>query len=384
MIKGRTLMILTVAGVVLAGAAWFLGRDQGRAGVGAGAMTEGRLLFPGLHDQLNAIRSIEITANDGAFTLELQGGVWLLAERGGYPADTRTVRRYLVEVARLKLRSPKTANPALYEKLDLNDPTKAGSRALAVVLRDAEGAVRASFIVGRSRPGASPERREHFVRLADDPQTWLVAGALSTPRTPPEWLMRDGFPGLQRSAIREVRVVHREGLPVVVMRAAAGDEFYLQGIPAGQQLASPYSLNDLVDLFVNARFDDVSPAAEVQFGGSKATMTTFDGVQVEMEQGAGAYHDYIRLEARAVGGASEGAGGEEREDDASAAADVTVAEPEPEAPEIRAEKLNQNWRNWAWRLSGFHIGNLTKPMAALLEAQETLEDPGAPEAPKAL
>ena len=380
MIKSRTLAGLAVAGVLLAGAAWYLGGDQVPSG------TEGRPLFPGLHDELNAIHRIEVTAGDGSFTLELQDGAWLLLERARYPADTRKAREFLVGVAGLKIRSRKTANPAFYEKLELNDPSEEGSRALAVILRDAEGAVRASFIAGSSRPAADPQLSEHFVRLAGDPQTWLVEGAMKTPRTPPEWLARGDFLGMERNTIREVRLAHPGEQPLVVTRAAAADEFSLEGIPEGHKLANQFSLNDIVDLFVNPVFDDVSAADEVRFGGGKATMTTFDGLQVEMEQGTGEQSNYIRLEARVAAGAdaSASAGSEDAagEDDSDAgasggeAADADITVSAPASAETRAEELNQRWRGWAWQLPGFRVDNLGSRMEGLIEAEESEDEGG--------
>ena len=371
MIKGRTLAGLAVAGVLLAGAAWYLGGDRAPSESEA----EGRLLFPGLHDALNTIHRIEVTAEDGAFTLELQDGVWLLPERNRYPADTRKAREFLVGVAGLKIRSPKTANPALYEKLELNDPSEEGSRARAVVLHDAEGAVRASLIVGRRRPAADPALNQYFVRLADDPQTWLVEGVIDTPRTPPEWLARGDFLNIERNTIREVRVVHPDARPIVVTRAAAADEFTLEAIPEGHTLANQFSLNDIVDLFVDPMFDDVSLAAGIRFGGSKATMTTFDGLQVEMEQGTGEWSDYIRLAARVTENATEDAAEEATEDkdaggDAADDADITVAD----SAQVRAEALNRRWQGWAWQLPGFRIGKLTQTLEQLIEVREKQGD----------
>lgn len=352
--RAGTFTWVLLLSALLAGAAWLL------LGRSAPPPDQGRLLFPELRAALGDAREIEITTHEQSFTLELVEDRWRLRELHGYPAQAATVRRFLLGVAGLQIRSRKTSNPDLYARVDLNEPEEEGSQAVRIAIRagdDAEdGGDLASFLAGRIEPASEianpdPERGESrlknlkqiFVRLPDAPTVWLVEGALEIGREPAAFIKREGLADISRETIRSVRVRHPGGGGFTVSRPAQGEDFALQGIPAGR-LHSQERLDDLVALFVELDFEQVTAADEVEWGGVRATMTAFDKLQVVMEHSGSAAEPWIRLRAEAPADAAEDS------------AQVT-----------RAAELNQRWQGWAYRLPAERVEMLRREKQALLK-----------------
>lgn len=348
--RAGTFTWVLLLSALLAGAAWLL------LGRSAPPPDEGRLLFPELRAELGGAREIEITTHEQSFTLELVEDRWRLRELHGYPAQAATVRRFLLGVAGLQIRSRKTSNPDLYARVDLDEPEEEDSRAVRIAIRAEDGGDLAAFLAGRIEPASEianpdPERGESrlknlkqiFVRLPAAPTVWLVEGALEIGREPMAFVKREGLADISRETIRSVRVRQPGGGGFTVSRPAQGEDFALQGIPAGR-LHSQERLDDLVALFVALDFEQVTAADEVEWGGVRATMTAFDKLQVVMEHSGPAAEPWIRLRAEAPADAAE--------DSAQA---------------TRAAELNRRWQGWAYRLPAERAEILRREKAALLK-----------------
>jgi len=389
--RARTFTWVLLLSAALAGAAWFyLGRDAPPPDL------QGKLLFPDLRAVLTGARQIEITTAEQSFAIESgDSGAWTVRELHGYPAQTATVRRFLLGVAGLAIRSRKTSNPDNYALVDLNDPEDSNSQAARVVIRDRDGGEMASFLAGKIRPASDvdnpdPERGESglkdlsqiFVRLPEAPTVWLVEGALDIAREPTDYINRDRLTDTPRTTIRTVTVTRPDAETVTVTRAAQGEDFELQDIADGMRLKNQFQLNDLVDLFVNLKFEDVTAADEVAWPGDGddaglvATMTAFDKSTVVMEQGEDANGEsWIRLRAEAPP-APEPTDTDESSNDAGAKGGEN-GDGETAAPDTsRADELNQRWSGWAFQLPDFRLETLNRGMDELVEAEEDEGDAG--------
>ena len=372
------LAVLAVAGVALV--VWT--RDQPQAPAGAGEP-----LFPGLMERVNDVTEIGVTSAEGRFTVSLDAGRWVVAEKSGYPAEAATVRRFLIGVAELSRLEPKTRNPELYAKLDLEDVDVEGAKSTGFVLRDADGAVLAQWLLGKSRPAkVDPERRELYVRLAGDAQTWLAEGVVQADRRAVAWLSQ-GVLEIDRDRIRRVTVEHADGGEVRVERPdPAENDFELQAVPAGKRVEYPFAVNDLATSFSALRLDDVAAEPTVDFSApaAKATLLTFDGLRVELERGRRDDEPFVRLtaafdETAVAAPAAEASSAELSTGSESAGVDAA----RKSADEVRGEvqTLNARWRGWAYRLPAFRLDSLFKPMAELVsdvEAEATLPGDAAP------
>ena len=95
------------------------------------------------------------------------------------------VRELLVGLTEVRLLEPRTADPGLYERLGVDEPSKPGSTGLLVRVQDAKSDPLAELVVGRRRVrdeitfAAMAERYERlFARLGSAPKLRKeVAGA---------------------------------------------------------------------------------------------------------------------------------------------------------------------------------------------------------------
>src|SRR5689334_16360397 len=114
-------------------------------------------MFAGLLDHLNEVATIKVSGGGkDASALTLQKGDqgrWLVADRGGYPADAKRVRELALGLANLRLVEAKTAKPDLLPRLDLGDPAKPDAKAREVQLLDKDGKPLAAAIIGKAKYG---------------------------------------------------------------------------------------------------------------------------------------------------------------------------------------------------------------------------------------
>jgi len=226
-----------------------------------------------------------------------------------------------------------------------------------------------------------------FVRLPDAPTVWLVEGELNIARAPTDYINRDRLTDTARDTIRSVTVERPAGDAITVSRAAQGEDFELERIADGMRLKNQFQLNDLVDLFVNLEFEDVTAADEIMWAGDgdgdgdgdggiglTATMLAFDKSTVTMEQGIDANGEsWIRLRA-------EAAPVEETDDDGDAGdADAADTGDDADAGEggdtatvdnTRIDALNERWSGWAYQLPDHHSETLNRNLSELVEPEE--------------
>ena len=194
MIRPRAAVALFATGLVVLAAGWFFGPHS--AALTRGAVARGALMFPGLVQRLQDAAKIEITSKGHTLALDRDDGEWGVAERGDYPANPQKVRALLTGLTELRLDEPRTADPAFFSRLGLDDPNKPDASGDLVRVLDKAGKTIAAVIVGHSRVrsggtqgGAS--RETVFVRAPEQDQTWLAEGRIDVDANPQSWLQRD-------------------------------------------------------------------------------------------------------------------------------------------------------------------------------------------------
>ncbi len=196
----------------------------------------GQLAYPGLATQLGSAVSVEINGGGKSVTLMHQGddasANWVVAERGGYPADARKLRSVLVALGELRLYEPRTVDPSLYARLGVNNPQAEGATSTGIVVTDRVGRIMASLIVGhrgvRARPGA-PE--QIYIRRTGEKNAWLAEGSLDVSPDPLAWLQR-GILDIKADQIASVEI-HRDGTTLSLRRGKDG-KLALDTPPAGK------------------------------------------------------------------------------------------------------------------------------------------------------
>jgi hypothetical protein len=254
---------------------------------GSTAANDPRINQPVLADlpkRLDQIARLTVIHGDAKTTLLRDQSGWIVEQKDDYPADAGKIRQILLGLAALRYAEPKTAKPALYSRLDLDDPDKKGSDAQLITLSDAKRQLMGEIIVGKRRYDIFGGGNDGiYVRKPGEVQSWLADGSLTLPTGTLDWLDRE-ITMIKADRIAAARFVAPDNAVVVIARDKPGAPFALAGgVPKGQKLKSADALTDLARALDYFSLDDVAPAMTVPFpdkGISQAVYTTFDGLSL--------------------------------------------------------------------------------------------------------
>lgn len=361
MLNTKTLGLLALLTLVMIGVAAVLStrepdQPQGRDGP----------LFAGLHDRLNEVRRIIISAHDDTTTLVRSGNEWTVKEKANYPAALDRIRQLLLGIADLTRIEPKTSNPELYPQIHVASLAAPDSQARLVEILDDGGEPMARLLVGKERPGkGDPAQKDYFVRKPDERQSWLVAGRLITKPSPAKWLEPELL-SIKSRRIHKVSVEHRSGEQLVVYKQSpTAEHFQVADLPPGAEIKSAFSVDTIATTMARLTLNDVAardtPAATGGTPRFTARLETFDGLRVTMEvmEDSGGQH-YAGLSAAF----------DESIITAASAQDNGTPGRDGAAVEQEAEQLDSRFSPWLFRLPGFQINNIAKKPGELIRAAE--------------
>jgi hypothetical protein len=246
--NARVAGILIVLLGVLGGAA-LLYQHQERARRPDNAAALGRTLFKDLKvADIAAIKIVEPSASPkGTLTLQRKDEGWVIAERGGFPADLAKVREFVLKVIGLKIGQSEPLGEKDRARLNLDD---SGTR---VAFLAADGKELGALLVGRKyfkREVDNPDRAiadGRFVALPAEAGTAYLIGDPLTQATvkSAEWIDRASF---QVEKVKTLEVRFPGGGGWRIERAADNADWKLAGAKPGEKLdvskanAASYSL----------------------------------------------------------------------------------------------------------------------------------------------
>jgi hypothetical protein len=254
---------------------------------GGSAATSPRVNRPVMADltkRLPEVARLTVIHGDAKTAMLRKDGVWVVEQKNDYPADPSKVHRILLGLAALRYAEPKTAKPALYSRLDVEDPGKKGEDSQLVTLSDAKRQLLGEMIFGKQRYDIFGGGNDGiYVRKPGEAQSWLANGSLVLPTGTLDWVDRR-ITMIGDDRIASARFVAPDNAVVEIDRAKPGAPFALKGgIPKGRKLKSDDALTDLARGLNYFSLDDVAPAMSVPFpdkGIDQAVYTTFDGLTV--------------------------------------------------------------------------------------------------------
>ncbi len=336
--SARRLWILALAALLVGGAALWLRRPH----VAPADAAVGRPLLPALAEHLDAVNGIRLTGAGGKalVTLDRQDGRWRVRE-SDYAADATRVRRLLIALSELKVAETKTADPARYAALGVEDTAPAAATSLELSL-DGLGTPTA-LIVGRTVGSQGT-----FVRRAGEAQAFAARPALDVARAPRDWLVR-GFLDIASARIASVDVERADGPAWRAERAARGAEhFAVPNLPKGKELTSAGAADPAGSAFSNLEFDEVRAAAPAAAGAKRhrVVVRCFDGLTVTLSAPVEGEAHWLGLEAHFDAGlAARYAAGAPK--DAPTAGQV-----QKEAADIQAIVAGHEYRVPSYRFDG--------------------------------
>ena len=276
--RTRTAFFLVLLAAALFGAAWYYGLVPASLTGEPAKVAAAPLAFPGLAPRLGSAASVVITSKGQSFSLAKTGTLWGLTEHGTYPVQQDRLRELLTGLTELRLAEPRTADPALLERLGLGDPASAASTATLVRVLDGNGAALAELVIGHRRvrsQGGAPETV--YVRRPGETQSWLAEGRLPVDADQQLWLDRD-IANIESKRVASVRV-QRGG--TVLEFGRDGDKPVLK-LPADHPKLDESRLEDVFRGLENLSLIDVKPATPPGQPVGTAAITLTDGTVVEV------------------------------------------------------------------------------------------------------
>lgn len=376
--KTHTVAIVAFVAAALALAAFFASSRESAAPRNADHPTGPAL--PTLATRLNDAAEITVHRSTGDFTFRRTDEGWGLKERDGYPANFENLRGLVVGLAQLQLVEAKTAKPALFARIGVQDvapvdapadgspPPPPESQNVHVEVRDNAGTVLASVILGTQKWGAEPEV---FIRRAGESQSYLARGRVDVPWDQMAWVDKTvvNFP---RDRVRAV-TLERDGAPPIAVSRISPQfpTFLVENLPEGRELTTPSAGDQFGNLLNFLSLDDVRAAENFDFDaaapGPRATVHLFDGTAISIRSATLDGSTWAVL--RAAFHEPPPADDQER--------DMTAID----AARAEAESLDQRLARWAFKLPDHKVrvlqttwDSLLKPIATSPTADEQTPD----------
>ena len=344
--KPRTLIAFAAVTLVLfVGAVWSIVNQRGNTALATG----GDPVFPALKADINKAAEIDLAWSAGHWTIKRAGDRWVLQEREGYPVPLDRVQTALISLAELKFLEPKTQDPARYDRLGVEDITPKAKGALKVTVKDGQGKVLASAIMGRVNESLyGKSGGGTYLRRTGEAQSWLAEGVAKFGTNHKDWIDKN-IVSVTKAETAKV-VTHWPGDDAASWTATKPKDakhFALDNMPEGKKLKSENEVGSILDIMDGLDMDDVKKAGDVKFPDPPqwVEFTTYDGLVVHAEVVSPKQYEYwAKFSARVA-------------DDAK----------EPEKAKKRAAEINARCAGWAYQIAAGYGEKLTKKFPDLIE-----------------
>jgi len=355
--SSRKFLILIAAILVMVALFYTTPSDFNGIGVDEG------LFLPDLKTSINDVDKITITTAGNDFVATLQRGEaqWTVAERSGFPANVGRVRRNLIALADAQIVETKTADPALFDRLgvqDLDQPDASGTR-----IDISASGQSISLIVGNTGVRGNMA----YVREVDSDQSFLVSADLDLGGSISDWINQD-IMNISPTDVHAVTIKQPDGSALSIEkpdREATG--FIVLDIPDDRELSYATIADPIGGLLTSLTLDDVAAASTLDLSESDpvvARFETFDGLVIEVD--AYQLDESIKVRFR-ISADQALANSFSEADKTSADADTDTEDPTFSSTAARAEQLNDKLKPWVFTLPSFKSDQLVKKMEDLLK-----------------
>ena len=324
-------------------------------------------LFPELAGKINDVSELVIRDSETTLTVQRVSGRWGIAEADDYPALVDDVKQTVLAVSDLEIVAEKTSNPDLYERLGVEDPDSKGATSHLLTLKS-NGNELAQLIVGKTRRSKSDSSAPGlYVRIPGQQHALLAEGRLSVSADIIQWIKRDII-NIEGDRVSTVHIRPAAGQEVSLKRDNLGDELVLQNIPEGKEQQSEYLISRMATVLENIYVDGVRKEDSIDYTrpDSIINVTTFDGLEAEIEAVKSGEHTYARFSFTAQAG---DAASEEAGDEVSTETDID--EEIRITPGQETESLNSLLNGWAYRLSTSKAELFNQSLSDLIREPES-------------
>ncbi|MDF1687555.1 MAG: DUF4340 domain-containing protein [Parvibaculaceae bacterium] len=314
--------------------------------------------FSELNEESALAHKIVFTIGKGmqgtqSVTLTKQGDIWVVEERGNYPAVDEKVQQVLTGLVDLEKFEPRTANPEFHRQLGLREPENLGRAVRLQVLGEDDVEI-LSLLTGETVEGVSDTQGRGLLYARRDgaDQTWLTRGRLPLNGEVTHWLDTDVL-NIERADIRELVLWSGSPNPTHLSRPDADERnFSIVNLPEGRVGRGAAIINGSAVALATAEIEDVAPVDAVTFvNAPHVEMTTFDGVHFGIDLMGGRGSLWARFEVTAD----------------QAALDAGA---DPVAVQERVDALKAKLDGWAFKLDERSSVKLIQTMDGLTRPAE--------------
>lgn len=215
------------------------------------------LLFGDLAEKAVNINHITIGNHDGdVFTAVLEAGQWqavLKEPSGRYPAEPGKLSELVKALIKARLSEAKTSKEENYHHLGLQALDNEDSLASLVILSSADTSWQ--VLVGK----LANSGKGQYVRLPEQPQSWLINQKLSLPLEQHSWLKQAILPFDEVSFTTISRIDNEKW---TIEKSASQSEFTLKKIPSGRELKYQSILDSVASNLADLNFDKLQEFEE--------------------------------------------------------------------------------------------------------------------------
>jgi hypothetical protein len=234
--------------------------------------TAGLVLLPGLAAELDTVTEVSVRKASATpnVTVHRTGDAWTVAQRADYPADVTKVHKLLLALSDAKIVEEKTADPANYSIIGVEDAAQPSATSAEVTVSAKDG--KHAVIVGK------PIEEGSFVRRAGEAKSYSVTPAISVDSEPKAWIDQRLI-DIPVTSIQSVEEKPASGPGYVLKRLKPNEEgFSLDGTPAGRKALDAKALAPSSSAITGLTAEDVGAPADIDFSKpSQAIFTLADG-----------------------------------------------------------------------------------------------------------
>jgi hypothetical protein len=261
--------VLVIAALIVIGVALLLASRR----YGAPPPAEGAQLLPTVAKELDTVTEIDIRKGSAAPGVTLHrsgdapGNAWTILQRGGYPADAAKVRRLLISLGDAKIVETKTASPANFPVIGVDDPSQPGAAGTEIGVMAKDG--KHTVIIGK------PTGEGNFARRGTENQSYTIEPGISAEADPRSWIDTKLL-DIQAASIQSVELKAPPGTPGYAIRRLKANEdgFAFDGAPAaGRKLLDPKALAPSSMTLSGLDAEDVAAAGDID--SSKPTQAIY-------------------------------------------------------------------------------------------------------------
>ena len=285
--KPRTVTILWIIALLLGVAVFLLKKSDGGGNRNNTNRSAGEKLIAAFPAAETA--SIAISGADQSATLELKDGKWTVAERDGFPANTRNINELLRTLSELKVTQGIEAGPSFAPRFGMDEKSSdPAARGITATFKDKSGKELAKVSFGKNldaTASASPfggGATGRYVRNhADESGFYAVSEIFGTLSSDPKSWLAEDFIKVERIKSISLSKPASDENEYALFRDDENADFKFTDAFPGVSIDTAATA-PLKSLFSFARFDDVVPAAGVAERATpeklqKASITTFEG-----------------------------------------------------------------------------------------------------------